>query len=422
VARSLERAHQVLAAGGVSGGERAPGRAVRRVAPADAPVETLTSALEKHTRGLGVLEDCFADDRLSDVYATAPVARNPLRVVVDGETMRSNVRLTTTGAEALASRFRRESGRAFSRASPALDAAVTAGDATVRVAGLTDPASEGVAFAFRAADGEAWTLPALVENGTVPARAAGLLSVAVGRSAAVLVAGPRGAGKTTTLDALLWEVPPETRIVAIEDTPELSVATLQRHGRDVQAIRTTAGEEAGLTAVDGLRTALRLGEGALVLGEVRGEEAAVLYEAMRVGADGNAVLGTIHGDGADAVRERVVTDLGVPESSFAATDLVVTLETVSTPSGTRRRLRTVEEVVAADGGVAFAPLFEPTDGDVAATGRMDRGASHLLSWLARPGESYADVLARVDDRAADLRERATAGTTAPGDVSDVSPD
>ncbi|MEF8831082.1 MAG: ATPase, T2SS/T4P/T4SS family [Halobacteriales archaeon] len=296
--RLLARAHRLLARGGVEGGRRAPGRAVRRVASENVPLETLTSTLAKHTRGLGVLEDLFADDRVSDVFATAPVDRNPLRVVVDRETMRSNVRLTGDGAAALASRFRRESGRAFSRASPALDATVEAGDDTVRVAGVAEPASEGIAFAFRADNAEAWTLPALVGNETMPPRVAGLLSVAVRRSGSLLVAGPRGAGKTTTLDALLWELVPATRVVIIEDTPELSVEALQRYGRDVQALRMTTGEEAGLTPVEGLRTALRFGDGALVLGEVRGEEAAVLYEAMRVGADSSAVLGTIHGDGA----------------------------------------------------------------------------------------------------------------------------
>ncbi len=419
--RTLARAHERLATGGVVGGDRAPGRAVRQVASKGAPVERLSAVLRKHTRGLGVLTDLFADERVSDVYATAPVAENPLRIVVDGETMRSNVRLTEQGATTLASRFRRESGRAFSRASPTLDAVASAADRrTVRIAGLTDPASDGVAFAFRVDDAEAWTLPALVANGTVPPAAAGLLSLAVERGAATLVAGPRGAGKTTTLAALLWELDAATRVVLIEDTPELPVEPLQAHGRDVQAIRTTAGEAAGLDAVEALRTALRLGEGALVLGEVRGEEAQVLYEAMRVGAAANAVLGTVHGDGAAAVRERVVTDLGVPASSFAATDLVVTLQRIETPDGPTRRVAAVEEVVDADDGVAFAPLFTFENGSLAPTGRIDRGESRLVATLSKPGESYADVRETLQDRGDRLAELARAGLTAPDDVADAA--
>jgi len=61
----------------------------------------------------------------------------------------------------------------------------------------------------------------------------------------------------------------------------------------------------------------------LVVGEVRSVEAKVLYEAMRVGAAGNVVLGTVHADSAYAVWDRVVNDLEVPTTSFKATDIVV---------------------------------------------------------------------------------------------------
>jgi type IV secretory pathway ATPase VirB11/archaellum biosynthesis ATPase len=421
---TLAEAYGLLADGGVVSGERAPGRAVRAVAATDGgadpdtdvPVEALSDALRKHTRGYGVLADFFADPEVSDVFATAPVERNPLRVTVDGERMRTNVRLTETGAEALSSRFRRESGRAFSRAAPTLDAtaAVGAGEGgTIRVAGVTDPVSDGPGFAFRAHDATPWTLPALVGNGTLPADAAGLLSLAAERAAAGLVAGPRGAGKTTLLGALCWELPPATRTVFIEDTPELPVSALQRRGRDAQPLRTETGDGPGLVPAEALRAALRLGEGALVVGEVRGEEAAVLYEAMRVGASGDAVLGTIHGDGGEGVRERVVSDLGVPTSSFATTDFVVTLEAVSTPNGKRRRVKAIEEVV---GGDRFESLFQSEDGGLRATGRIDRGNSELVASLAESGETYADARAAIDDRTDLLAELAGEGRTSPESV------
>ena len=428
---TLSRAYELLAEGAVDGGERAPSRAVRRVADPDDPVAELVAALRKHTRGYGVLADCFADPDVSDVFATAPVAENVLRVSADGERMRTNVRLTESGAETLASRLRRASGRAFSRASPTLDATAETGTGAIRVAGVTDPVSDGPGFAFRAHEAAALTLPALVANETLPADAAALLSVAVERAVAGLVAGTRGAGKTTLLGALLWELPAATRTVVIEDTPELPASALQRHGRDVQPLLTTTGGSGtcsgngsrgdpgggpGLAPADALRTALRLGEGALVVGEVRGEEAAVLYEAMRVGASGSAVLGTIHGDRAEVVRERVVSDLDVPASSFAATDLVVTLEPYRTPSGRRRRVAAIEEVVGPD---RFEPLFELVDGSLDPTGRIDRGNSALVTQLAESEESYADVRAALADRrdllatlAADERTSAAAVTTA----------
>ena len=214
--------------------------------------------------------------------------------------------------------------------------------------------------------------------------------VAIVLSAAILVTGARAAGKTTFLSALLRAVPADARTVVIEDAPELPVSALQSEGRDVQALRATAeGDGAAVSTADALRTALRLGESALAVGEVRGEEAAVLYEAMRVGAGASAVLGTIHGDGGRDVRERVVSDLGVPASSFAATDLVVTL--ADAPDG--KHVTAIEEH-----GEAFAPIFERTPTGLESTGRLDRGESATVAALTASDETYADVLADIDAR------------------------
>lgn len=149
--RQLAAAHELLATGGVAGGERAPGRAVRALVDDPGRADRLADVLARHTRGDGVLADLFADERVSDVHATSLVARNPLWVVVDGEPMRSNVRLTPDGAAALASRFRRASGRAFSRTSPALDATTTVPTGHGEVpAAAADDGYTGVARALAA--------------------------------------------------------------------------------------------------------------------------------------------------------------------------------------------------------------------------------------------------------------------------------
>jgi type IV secretory pathway ATPase VirB11/archaellum biosynthesis ATPase len=394
---TLAAAYERLARGTITGGERAPARAVRSVADPDQPVETLVAALEKHTRGLGVLEDCFADPDVTDVFATAPVDRNRLRVRHEGETLRTNVRLTGDGADALASRFRRASGRAFSKASPTLAATADAGGRRVRVAGVTDPVSDGVGFTFRAHDETAFRLADLVDNGTLTSGEAGFLSVATDRGAAMLLAGARGAGKTTLLGALLWELPPAVRTVVIEDTPELPVEELQRAGRDVQPLRVETGDGGSIDPTDALRTALRLGDGALVVGEGRGEEAQVLYEARRVGAADGAVLGTIHGGDAATVRERVVTDLGVPETAFADTDLVVTLEAYDDGDGRRRKLGGVEAVRRSPDGIEFRSLRD-------ADGSLRLRECAALEALADPTETAEDVRADVESRAGAIRD------------------
>ncbi|MFQ3284109.1 ATPase, T2SS/T4P/T4SS family, partial [Natronomonas sp.] len=205
-----------------------------------------------------------------------------------------------------------------------------------------------------------------------------------------------GAGKTTLLGALLWEIPPDVRTVAIEDTPELPVSELQHDSRDVQPLRVTTGDGASITATEALRTALRLGDGAVVVGEVRGEEAKVLYEAMRIGAADGTVLGTIHGGGGESVRERVVTDLGVAESAFADTDLVVTLEAYKNGGSRRRRVRAIESVRRSPNGVGFESLYDADSGAIRVTD------SRLVEELSTPTETAADVESAIRDRTAEL--------------------
>jgi type IV secretory pathway ATPase VirB11/archaellum biosynthesis ATPase len=381
------------------------GRAASEAVTAcDAEVDPglVASVLRRHVRGLGVVEDVLADPVVSDVFASAPVAETRLRVRVDGETLSTNVRLGRDGAAALVSKLRRTSGRALSRATPTMDATATVRGRRVRVAAVTDPASDGPGFAFRIHDAAAWRLDDLVANGTLTPAAAGLLSVAVRRGAAGLVAGPRGAGKTTLLGACCHEIPRDVRTVIVEDTPELPVETIRESGRDVQALRTETGDGDGPSVAPdaALRTALRLGDGALVVGEVRGEEARTLFEAMRVGAGDGAVLGTIHGDGARAVRERAVADLGVDPTAFAATDLVATVGRAGADG--ERRLLAVEE--ASEDGTAFDPLFERTPAGLEPTGRIDRGESRLVAALAGPAETYADVREAIERRGTAFRE------------------
>jgi hypothetical protein len=122
----------------------------------------------------------------------------------------------------------------------------------------------------------------------------------------------------------------------------------------------------------------------------------VLYEAMRVGAADGTVLGTIHGGGGESVRERVVTDLGVPESAFADTDLVVTVEAYDGDSGRTRRLRTIETVRRESSGVGFGLLYD-------ADGGIDRLTDDdVLEAFCDPMESPEEVRREIDRRQTEL--------------------
>ena len=80
-----------------------------------------------------------------------------------------------------------------------------------------------------------------------------------------------------------------------------------------------------------------------MLGEVRGPEVKVLYEAMQVGNAGNSVIGTIHGSSVENVYERVVHTLGVPPASFKATDAVIICSGIR-PGGSMRKVKRVSRI------------------------------------------------------------------------------
>ena len=131
------------------------------------------------------------------------------------------------------------------------------------------------------------------------------------------------------MTALMLEILQNARIIIQEDTLELPIMYMKDIGFNAQRLKTKSAIGGGDSAnaevkpEDALRTALRLGDSALIVGEVRSVEAKVLYEAMRIGAAGNVVMGTIHADSAYAVWDRVVNDLEVPTTSFKATDIIV---------------------------------------------------------------------------------------------------
>jgi hypothetical protein len=101
-----------------------------------------------------------------------------------------------------------------------------------------------------------------------------------------------------------------------------------------------------VSADDGIRTSLRLGDSCLIIGEVRSVEAKALYEAMRVGALANVVAGTIHGASPYGVFDRVVNDLDVPATSFKATDIIAVCNPIKSPDGMHswRRVMGISEV------------------------------------------------------------------------------
>ena len=356
-----------------------------------AKVKLCCDLLTKYTTGLGILEDLLSDERVTDVYVNAPADQNPVHVVLDGEECISNIYLSQDDMESMVSRLRSISGRPFGEATPVLEMFLR--EYGVRVSVIGDPLSaKGIAYAFRKHAKDPWSLPKLINKGSISPLAAGLLSFIMDGQASVLVAGGVGAGKTSLMCALLLEMPQKYRMITIEDTPEIPIEELQEMGWKVQGLNSQSAIMKYGVEIEpsvALRASLRLGSSSLVMGEVRGPEVAVLYEAMQVGAAGNSVIGTIHGSSTNAVYERIVNTLEVPAASFKATDAVIVCANtrLSGSMTMKRRVMQVAEVNEKwdeTAGKVFSDIlsYNAASDKLLPSDLMDRGQSVLIGKIA----------------------------------------
>ncbi len=311
-------------------------------------IESLSKVVARYTVGYGILEILLNDRKVTDIYIDAPIGGKPIYLVhSEYGQCQTNVTFTENEANSLISKLRAMSSRPFDEAHPVLDFDLQ--DLETRIALIGPPlSSSGTAFAFRLHKLTPWTLEQFIDVNYLNPLAAGLISFFIDMQTTTLVAGSRGSGKTSLLGALIQEIPQNSRIIIQEDTLELPVDYLKNIGYNIQRLKTKSAisvskTETEVAPEEALRTALRLGDSALILGEVRSTEAKVLYEAMRVGAAGNVVMGTIHADSAYSVWDRVVNDLGVPTTSFKATDLVIVARPIRF-KGSLNRVRRVVEV------------------------------------------------------------------------------
>ncbi|MBI2056772.1 type II/IV secretion system ATPase subunit [Candidatus Pacearchaeota archaeon] len=249
----------------------------------------------------------------------------------------SNIRPSQEDADSWAAKFRMISGRPLDEANPILDTQLEIGKLRARIAIIQRPLSvDGLSYSIRRHRENPWTLPLFVKNKMLNPFAAGLLSFLIDGSRTLLVAGTRSSGKTSLLGSLMLEIIPKFRMIVIEDTLELPVESLRELQYNIVRMKVRSallksGTE--VSAEDGIRTSLRLGDSSLIVGEIRSTEAEALYEAMRVGALANVVAGTIHGASPYGVFDRVVNDLKVPTTSFKATDIIAVCNPIKSADG-----------------------------------------------------------------------------------------
>ncbi len=313
--------------------------------------DILTKIQLRYTIGFGLVEVLLQDEQVQDITINSPIGKTPIFIVHNKyDDCVTNIYPTTTEANSWASKLRMISGRPLDEANPILDTELIIPGARARLAAIYEPLNPtGLAYALRRHRDDPWTLARFVSVGMMSPMAAGLISFFIDGNRTMLVAGTRSSGKTSLLGAVMVELMRTRRIITIEDTLELPSQALRKLNYNIQSMKVASALTRGtqeVSADEGIRTTLRLGDSALIVGEVRSIEARALYEAMRVGALANIVAGTIHGDSPYGVFDRVVNDLQVPRTSFKATDIIIVANRVRSADGLKsfRKLTQITEI------------------------------------------------------------------------------
>lgn len=279
----------------------------------DSAVLEIVESLRRHSVGAGPLEQLLHQPGVTDVLVNGAD-----QVFVDrGAGLElTGVRFRCEGdVRRLAQRLAASVGRRLDDAMPFVDARLADGSRVHAVLGTL--ASPGTCISLRVPAHRSFSLQDCVASGSVTPGAAQLLSRMIEAKLAFLISGGTGSGKTTLLAALLALVPPEERIVIVEDSRELA----PHHPHVVRMEGRPANTElaGAITLTDLVRQSLRMRPDRLVVGEVRGAEICDLLTAMNTGHEGGC--GTVHANSTADIPARLeaLASLGgLPRSALHA--------------------------------------------------------------------------------------------------------
>jgi pilus assembly protein CpaF len=312
--------------------------------------EQLTREILNEVFGLGPIESLLEDGTVSDILVNGP---DNIYVERRGVLERTDLFFNDSQhlmriIERIVSRV----GRRVDESSPMVDARLADGS---RVNAIIPPlALDGPSMSIRRFGGHKLNANSFVNNGTLTPQMLELLQACVKGKLNVMVSGGTGAGKTTLLNILSSFIPPSERIVTIEDAAELRLN--QPH---VVRLETRPPNIEGKGAIRQRQlviNALRMRPDRIIVGEVRGEEAVDMLQAMNTGHEGS--LTTIHANTPRDALSRLETmiamaELNLPERAVRqqiASAINVIVQVSRMPDGSRKII-SISEVTGMEGPV-----------------------------------------------------------------------
>ncbi|HEX7392596.1 MAG TPA: type II/IV secretion system ATPase subunit [Thermoplasmata archaeon] len=265
--------------------------------------------------------------------------------------IRSNLRFTNeVELDGFVVWLAQKCGKHISVASPLLDATIPDGSRLQATLGK-HVTKRGSSFTIRRFKENPFTPLDLLKFKTMSTEMMAYLWIAIEHGQSMLVCGGTASGKTTTLNAVLLFIPPQMKIVSIEDTRELNlphenwVPGLTREGFGGKSHIT--GKAAGeIDMFDLLTAAMRQRPQYLMVGEVRGKEAYVVFQAM---ATGKTCYSTFHAEDVQAMVHRMENDpINLPRALITALNIVLMQAQVKVGTKMTRRVKSLTEIVGID--------------------------------------------------------------------------
>jgi flagellar protein FlaI len=305
--------------------------------------------IERDFIGLDKIEPFMQDPDIEDVSVDGvgiPIYvyhRNPVIGSV-----RTNVMFNTTDElDTFVHKLAQRCGKSISVASPLLGAALPDGS-RVQATLATDIARRGSNFTIRKFTEIPLTPTHMMRFKTMDSKIGAYMWLAIEYGRSILISGGVATGKTSLLNALSLFIKPELKIVSIEDTPELK---LPQPNWKAQVARQPIAEEEGrrigeVDLFDLLRESLRQRPDYLIVGEVRGKEAFVLFQQI---ATGHASMSTIHADTMERLVDRLMTPpISLPGALLEALDVIIFLVRIKYGPAYVRRIANIYEVTGFD--------------------------------------------------------------------------
>ncbi len=292
---------------------------------------------------MGALEPLLRDPNIEDISCSGLGSVFIEHKIFDG--LKSNITWETHDElDEFVLRLAERIGKPVTYRNPIVDATLLDGSRINIVFG-SDVSRSGSNFTIRKFQETPISLIELINFGAMDYTMAAYLTMMIGAGMNAFVSGETASGKTTLLNALAAFVPPDAKIVSIEDTPEFQVP----HPNWIrEVVRGSLSEgDGGVTMFGLLKAALRQRPNLIVIGEIRGEEGAIAFQAMQTG---HPVMATFHASTVEKLIQRLTgSPINVPKVYVDNLNLAIICSAVRLPNGKPgRRIISVNELVAYD--------------------------------------------------------------------------